>query len=411
MTVEKQHPSHSTRSAFIWTRLLNVPFWVLLNLLPIILYKDLNITPWMITAMIVLKPASALFASYWGSLVHERSDRLVTNLVSANVLRYLPFLFMPWIESPWVIIAAFGFYMMMSRGVIPAWMEIFKLNFEKDTRSRVFAYGSALDYFATAVLPIGMGIILDDYTLSWRLLFPISAVLGLASTLFLLKLPKKDLVPENTPFKETGFSFLEQIKKPWAQALQLLRNRPDFAKFQWGFMIGGAGIMVMQPVIPIFFVDTLNLSYTKMLLAMAVCKAVGFAMASPLWIRLFQRWNIYSFSAAVIALAALFPFLLIAAKINSLLVYGAYILYGMFQAGSELSWHMSGPYFAHDKDSSLYSMTNVLSVGVRGCVAPLIGSLLFTLTGSVPALIAGSILCLFSAQQFLTTRITQPTTP
>lgn len=406
---QQLHLIGPTRSAFIWSRMLNIPFWVLLNLLPIILYKDLAITPWMITAIIVLKPASALFASYWGSLVHERPDRLISNLVSANILRYIPFLFMPWIDNAWLIIAAFGFYMMLSRGVIPAWMEIFKLNLEGNTRSRIFAYGSFLDYFGTAILPVGMGFILDDFGFAWRWMFPISALFGLGSTLFLFRLPIQTKREKAAPIRP--FSLNDELLKPWKKAWQLLRERPDFARFQMGFMLGGAGLMVMQPVIPIFFVDVLNLSYTKMLLAMAVCKAIGFAAASPIWLRLFHRWSIYSFSGAVSLFSAIFPFFLIASQAHPFFVYLAYGLYGIMQAGSELSWHMSGPAFAEDKESSGYSMTNVLSVGVRGCIAPPLGSLLFSVSNSTAVLCAGALLCLLSAERLMTYKIKSPALP
>lgn len=403
MSLDKENQlAAPTRSAFVWTKLLNIPFWVLLGLLPIILYKDLNISPWMIAAMIVIKPASALFASYWSNWIHDRQDRLVSNLIWGNILRYAPFLFLPWIDSAWLIIVFFGSYMMLSRGVIPAWMEIFKLNFESNTRSKVFSYGSALDYLITAILPLGMGLILDDYSLSWRILFPLSAVLGLASTFFLLKLPRK-LPPKPIETSETEevFSLKDELLKPWKLALNLLKTRPDFAQFQWGFVLGGAGLMVMQPVIPVFFVDILNLSYTKMLLAMAVCKAIGYAIASPTWINLFHRWNIYTVSGIVSILSVFFGILIVASQFHPFIVYFAYILYGIMQAGSELTWQMSGPIFSNDKESSPYSMTNVLLVGVRGCLAPPLGSLLFTMTNSTNALILGSFFCLLSALHLL----------
>ncbi len=389
----------ATKSAFLWTRLLNIPFWVLLNLLPMILYKDLHINSWMILMLVVLKPASALLASYWGAYIHEREDRLLSNLLLANTLRYLPFLLLPWIESPWPIIFAFAFYMMLSRGAIPAWMEIFKQNLEGETRSRVFVFGSAVDYLASALLPLALGWILDEETFAWRWLFPATALLGLISTLFLFRLPSplvRAAIQETSPF-----SMKEQILKPWKETVKLLREHPDFARFQIGFMLGGASLMVAQPVIPIFFVDVLNLSYTKMLLALAVCKSLGYALASPFWVRYFERTTIYRFSGLVILLGALFPLCLILSSIYPLLVYAAYLLYGAMQTGSELSWHMSGPVFANEKESSRYSTVNVLSVGVRGCIAPPLGSLLFALTGPTSVLAAGACLSLISAWAFI----------
>src|SRR5271167_2586477 len=94
------------------------------HLLSVILYKNMHITPLQITLIITLKPLSALFAPYWSQWIYKRPDRIISNLVWGNVLRYLPFLFVPWIDSGWIIIAAFAFYMMFYRGVIPTWMEL-----------------------------------------------------------------------------------------------------------------------------------------------------------------------------------------------------------------------------------------------------------------------------------------------
>ena len=45
------------------------------------------------------------------------------------------------------------------------------------------------------------------------------------------------------------------------------------------------------------------------------------------------------------------------------------------QAGSEMSWHMSSLVFSKGRDSSLFSIANVLTVGIRGCLVPILGSI------------------------------------
>ena len=72
-----QHDWHQTRMAYIWSHLLNAPFWAIYNMLPFILYKDLHATSWQIGAMITLKPVVSLFSMYWSSLVIRRPDRLL----------------------------------------------------------------------------------------------------------------------------------------------------------------------------------------------------------------------------------------------------------------------------------------------------------------------------------------------
>jgi hypothetical protein len=196
-------------------------------------------------------------------------------------------------------------------------------------------------------------------------------------------------------------SLFDHFFEPWKQSWRLIRERADFASFQVGFMLGGTGLMVLQPALPMFFVDVLNLSYVELSLALAACKGIGFVIASPSWLKLFRRFNIFYLSGLVTALAALFPFLLLSAQSHLVMLYIAYGLYGIMQAGSELSWHMSGPVFAKEHDSSPYSATNVLTVGIRGCVAPLFGAFLYSISNSATVMILGSVLCLLATRHLV----------
>lgn len=387
-----------TQSAFFWTMILNIPFWALITMLPIILYKDLHATPLQVTTIIALKPLSAIAASYWGLTIHSHPERLVNNLLIANNLRFLPFLFIPWIESTWLLILFFAIYMMFWRGIKPAWMETLKQHVPENAREGVFAHSTSWEYLGGAIIPAAFGWILDEYFQAWRWIFPITAIVGIASTYFVLKIPAINALDSSPPTESSA------LLRPWKETWKLLISRPDFTKFQIGFMLGGAGLMLMQPAFPMFFVDVLNLSYTKMLLAMAVCKGVGYAISSPMWVKLFRKIDLFSLSSFVTILAGLFPFILISAQLDVSLFYIAYLVYGIMQSGSELSWHMSGPVFSKDQDSSLFSVTNVLTVGIRGCFAPFLGSVILMYSNSMIVMLTGAFLCFIASQQLYSYR-------
>lgn len=387
-----------TEFAYLWVCLLDVPFWGLINLLPLILYKNIHISPLIITIIITLKPVSALFAPYWSQLSRKYFPSIAHNLIWANLLRYVPFLFTPWIDSSWPIIVAFGFYMVLYRGSVPIWMEIIKCNLPEQSRERLVSRGLIMNYCGFAFLPIILGTILDGSDSSWRWLFLVTALIGLLSTFFIYRIPFPIVNNVNglLIINNSQLSFFESLIKPWKQSWQIMRQRPDFAIFQVGFMFGGAGLMIMQPTLPIFFVDVLNLSFTEMLSALTAFKGLGFVLTSPLWVKFFRNRNIYHFYGLVIFLAGLYPFLVIGAQYNILLLYVAYGLYGIMQSGSELGWHMSGPIFSRECDSVPFSETNAHMVGIRGCIAPSIGTLLLTLTNPSTVMITCSILCIIS---------------
>jgi len=64
------------------------------------------------------------------------------------------------------------------------------------------------------------------------------------------------------------------------------------------------------------------------------------------------------------------------------------------QGGSELGWKMSGPVFSKKDDSTPYSSINVLAVGIRGCIFPYFGTLLFSIGNVYYPLILGGVFCL-----------------
>lgn len=393
-----------TRLAYTLTRILNTPFWALYALVPFIMVKDLQATPWQIACIVSLKPIVSLFSPYWSTQIKRRKDRLISNIVWAGILGHLPFLLIPWISHPWYFVFASAVYMLFHRGVNPAWMEVLKLNIPEESRKAVFAYGSAFYHVGGALLAILIGWILDDSYESWRWLFPLTALFSLGSIIFQLALPIKQINRDEIPLEKPRFNFKEQFQKPWKEAWELIKQRPDFARFQIGFMLGGGGLMFWQPALPQFFFETLQLNYKELTFAMTLCKSFGYAMALPLWTRAMSRTDIFRFTSAVTGMAALFPLGLMAAEWNLLWLYAAYLVYGMMQAGSELSWNLSGPIFSKFDDSSTYTGVNVVSIGLRGCIAPPLGGYLCNYTNAALVLFMGGGFCLMASWQLYMNR-------
>jgi hypothetical protein len=362
------------------------------------MYKDLQASPFQLACLISVKPVFSLFSVYWSSLIKQRPERLIANITWAGLLGHLPFFFTPLVHNPWFFVLASGIYMLFWRGVVPAWMEILKINVPAEFRQKVFAYSSALYHLGGAVLSIGLGWLLTDYRESWRWLFPLTAIISLIAIAFQMYLPIRRQYIQETPTNQ-DLSLYDAFKKPWQEAWELLKKRPDFVRFQIGFMLGGGGLMLWQPVLPIFFFDTLHLSYAELATAINFCKGIGYSLSIPFWTRLMSRLNIFSFSGVVTVLAAFFPICLMTAQWQIGWLYAAYLLYGIMQGGSEMSWHLSGPIFAQQEDSSTYSGVNGVSVGLRGCLAPYLGGVLCDLFNTITVLWIGGGLCLMATWQ------------
>lgn len=394
--MKNQNEARATQ-AFIWTNFLKAPFWGMYALLVFILTKDLAATPLQITCFYALQPVVSLFSPYWSALIYNRPDRLRSNVILASLIGHAPFFFFPLFDHPWFLVASGALFLMMKRGIIPAWMEILRRNLPDGKREKTFSYGSILSYIGGAILPIFFGRYMDIEPSAWKLLFPLTSTLSLSANLLLIRLPI-DKAPE---VKVVPFQFKEAVVRPWKNSWNLFKTRPDFLRYQMGFMLGGGGLMLMQPALPAFFIGELNLSYTAIAIARTTCKGIGFAATSRIWAGFMEKLGIYRFSAIVTTIAALFPLALVFAKVDLSWIYIAYLIYGVMQAGSELSWHLSGPIFAKQEESSSYSSTNVVTVGFRGLFAPFCGAVICQQSSPTAAFVLGGIFCLFASIQLL----------
>jgi MFS family permease len=383
-----------TRYAFIWSNVLNAPLWAMYSLLVFIFYKDLHATPLQITLLISAKPVVAIFSFYWNSFVDRRLDWLKKGIIFASILGLIPCLFFPFVNNNWFYIFAFSLYMMASRATIPAWMEILKIRIHPEGRSKVFSTGSSINYLTGLFFPLVVSYWMDESSGVWRWIFFMSAIFSFLSIFLLAAIP----IPSDD--KEEAvlpFSVKDSLIKPWKGFFHLMTSRPDFAHFQIIFMFGGLGLMIMQPALPVFTVEILNLSYTKLVIAISICKGIGFALTTRMWAAFFNKINIYLLTFFMTALAALFPVFLMIASIHWLWVYAAYLVYGVMQAGSEMCWNLSGPKFAGNENSSAFTSVNVVLVGLRGCVGPFLGGYLGVIANAYVPLAAGGICCLLGA--------------
>ncbi len=377
-----------TQSAYVFTRILDTPFWGLYNLLPIILFKNLGATPYQLGILIALKPLVSLLSSYWATRVQSHPKKILSSILYGRLLAYLPFLFFPFVDSIWFFIFSFGFYMFLQVGMAPAWMELLRQNLPSEKRDKIFSYTQIFGYLGGGLMPFLLGWVLDEWTDSWRWMFPIAALFAWAAYFW----QKSILLKEHRVEKETKKPHV--LLHPWKNAWDLLRKRPDFAKFQWGFMLIGGGLMIIQPTLPLFFVEKLHLTFTEMGVAITLCKGVGFACSSSLWVRLMKHVNIFYFGSLVAALAVIFPLFLVGAQVQIVWLYVAYLLYGVMQSGNELSWNLSGPIFAKNENSSPFSTVNVIAVGIRGMFIPLLGAYLLEQFGALTVMGISGLLCL-----------------
>ncbi len=375
-----------TRLALLWMNLASEPLVSLYTFLPFILCKDLDVSTFQLSLFITLRPVLSGLSFYWSAYLKEGRGKLVSNLVGACLLAYLPFLCFPLLGNIWYLLVASAFYQLFSRAAIPSLIEILKRNIPKQPREQAFSFFYVLSFIESGILGLIFGKLLDAHAVDWKMLLAGGGLIGL-SAIFLFRrvsVPTREAEPVQAS---------SSLIQPWKDSLLLMRQRSDFAHFQWLYMIGGAALMMMSPAFSRYYVTTLSLSHTDMAMARFVFMALGVAGASYWWRKNLEKISILQLSLWVLCGFGLFPLALLLAQFHIGFLYFGFLIYGIAQAGSHLLWHLSGTIFSGEQNSAPYTRTNLLMGGLRGAVFPFVGGWLCTLWGETSVLVLGMGLC------------------
>ena len=378
-----------TRSAIILSSLIHEPLAFLYIWLPFIFRKDLGATVFQISLLATLKPVISIVSFYWNSY---NILSLRHSIILSGLLARIPFLLFPFFDSIWYFVFASTVYMLFSRASMPPWMEILKLNLDKGRRQRYFALGSVLSYIEGAFIFFYVGLLCDVNPGMWKILFALFAAFSMIGVFIQAGIPIAGggHISQEKQARPTLFG-------PWMDTIRLMKERPDFAHFQIGFMASGFGIMVVAAIVPEYFADILQLTHQDFANARNIFMGLGFVICSPLWGKMMARFSLFKVTSLVFVFCTLFPVALILAKFSIYFLYAAYIIYGFAQSGSHMIWHLSGPIFAKNEDSAKFSGINIVMVGLRGLVAPMMAGWIYASFGWAAALGFGCAMCLFGS--------------
>jgi hypothetical protein len=380
-----------TKKALLYMHLFNEPLVVIYALLPFILRKDLGASLFQISILAALKPTIPIFSFYWSA---NRRLPLKINLMGAWMIGRLPFLFIPFIDSIWYLILACAIYELFSKSGIPSVIEILKKNISKGEREYILTLCMMLTFLESILIGLLFAGFLDQSPHAWRWICGITVILSLSSLFAQWQIPSPDAASDSIPPKKPIF---EKITSPWKETFSLLKEKPDFARFQIGFMMGGFGLMLIAPSLAIFYANTLDLSHANVVTGRSILMGFGILLSSYFWKEAIKNHSIFKMTLWILLGFGLYPILLLLAKVHLAWFYFSLLLYGIAQAGSHLLWNLSGTIFSQDTDSSPYSRVNIFMLGLRGAIAPTIGGYLCYLYGPSLNLMIGSFCCLSGA--------------
>lgn len=364
----------------------------------IILRKNFGAGPVLITMLVMAQPVSQLLAIVWGSVMQGREKRPF--ILGFGGFGRLSLLLVAVATSSLMFFVPIAIAIMLSVAIVPALNSIYQTNYPDKERGHVFGWVVGGTSLATMAAALGAGALMDWNAQSFRVIYPVAGVLGLISASLFYRIRQRRLlasarITRALPGADAadgtlvwvgharawGSDIAGALRNPLRGAASAFRDDPFFLRFEIGFMIYGIAWMMMQPVIPIFLVDTIHVQYHQVGIARGVLYFTMMALFSPLAGRLLDRWNAVSVAAIGFAVLATFPFaMMMSHSIHS--VYGAFTLYGIGMAGANMAWTMGPILFAGKRDAATYMGVHVTMVGIRGLLGNPLGLLLLQTIGA-----------------------------
>jgi len=359
----------------------------------------------------------SVFFNAWISRVKNKKKMFLT----VGILTRLPlfiFLFFPGSTDYYavngiihvVFLAIFLMYYLANPLILPVINLLLKGAYNPLHFGKYYSYSTSAHKAALVIGTFVFGLFLDVNPMNFRFLYPFIGLISITSVILLSFIP----FPESdTIVKE---SFRKSISTTFRKMINIFSINKPFRDYQIGFMIYGMSFMLTYPVIAIFYVNQLELSYLSIafynylfnVLAIILLPFTG-QIIGKLDPRIFASITFLSLAGYLffIGITAYTPyyFEVFNVQIFYTLIIAA-IMNSIFIASMALSWNIGSSYFCGKKDAGNYQSVHLTLTGVRAAFAPLLGIGMYKLIGfsytfgvGIILLIVATIVLLHSAKK------------
>jgi len=385
-------------------------WWAGYLLFPFVLAKSLHAGGGLVTTAVTMDTAGMLLALSWGALLTRIGRRRVLfwgGICGRGVLLLAPFA----VTAPRFVVLL-GVVYAFAALVFPAQNGIFQENFHASRRGRFFGHGALVQHVTAALTSLALGAILDRDPANFRWIYPVVGVIGFGYPLMLATLPR----PAGSPNEGEGllalprpsaaeFSprrLLASVVDPVRDALSTIHADKPFRWFEGNFMLYGMAFMMLNPVVPLFFTDELNLGYEQISAARVMIASAGVAFLGPLMGKWMDRFHPVRLCVLSFGLLALYPLTLalggpLIGLGPALTAYVGFAMYAVAMSGVNVTWNVGSIAFAPDGEGGHYQSVHVAMVGLRGVVGPLTGYAVLRLFGYREVFLIAAGFCLLAS--------------
>ena len=330
--------------------------------------KGLGASRWHVLAMLLIPSLAQFIAANWSPTDPRRrlGKRPFRELgMPSRALLFLPLL-LPFLRNDTAFVAIIAVTLSFDALLLPVQNWTLARNYSAASRGSRFGVASAVQACAIILVTLPAGWVLDHDPDAWPWLYALAALAGVYGFLHWSRLRRRprhqvELHPEAQPEPEH------------VSAWKTLFADKRFLWFEGCFMVYGVGFLMLQPVLPIYLVDELNVTYSQVSTARGLLFWIGMIIASPVLGRMADRIGVLRTSGlSFLALIAFPVTLLLVPGVMGL--YAAFLVYGLAMGGVNVAWNLGPIALARGRDPMPYLNAHVALVGIRAVIGMVAGA-------------------------------------
>ncbi len=286
----------------------------------------------------------------------------------------------------YIFLGIFFVYFLASPIVLPNINLFLKNAYRHENFSNLYSLATSANKIVMLVVTFAYGLLLDWNPYAFTYVFPLVAVLGVASIHLLSRIPYDGI--QKVEIKK---SFWQAIQSSWRDMWKLTTTNKPYLHFEMGFMLYGFAFMSTVAVITIYFDKALGLNYSSIAFYKNSYNIIAILLL-PFFGRLLGKIDPRKFAALTFAAMMLFLFFLALTQyfpyhteVFNIKIYYVLIFYILFQslfaASMSLVWFIGTSYFGTDDQAGDLQAVHLSLTGVRALFAPLIGVVFYELFG------------------------------
>jgi len=330
----------------------------------LILRRDLGATPLQLSVLGSAGAACLLLSVALARLIDAR--RPLPWVVWPGFVARGLFLLAPVIHTPWPLVGVLVAGTALGTVMSPAQTALVQQVYPPAERGR--ALGAVR--IAGAIVGIALAVVAGQVLgwLSWRWVFPVAGLIGMAASLRQRRLP--------VAFEAS----VDDGRPGLAEAWQAMRDDARYRRLLTSAFVFGSGVWLMQPATPLLLADVVHAS-TGQVGVLAAAAALASIGGNFIWGRLVDGQRTLNALRIVYLIGMCVPLIFALCAVHPSLVIGASVAESLMATGLDLVWMLAVIEFAGPGRTAQYAAIASTLAGVRGVLGPLAGAALIETAG------------------------------